>query len=106
MFLVLSHVSGSASTTSVPTFALSRATGLAAMFPVLRYCLVVIPALDCVESPALRSALFVTTRNSLRSFLALRMTQMLDLYSLKTVAMSLSHKALTIIWMKMMMLSS
>lgn len=79
VFLVLNHVSGSASTTSVPTFALSRATGLAAMFPVIRCFPVVIPVLDFVESPAQRSALFVTMRNSLRSFLAMRMTQMLDL---------------------------
>ena len=97
VFHVLNHASGGASTTSVPIFALNRAIGLAAMYHVLSYSAVVILVLDCVESPAQRSALFVTVRNSLRSFLALRKIQMLDLYSLKTVAMSLSPKALTII---------
>lgn len=106
VFHVLSHASGGASTTSVPISALNHAIGLAAMYHVLSYCPVVIPVLDCVESPAQRSALFATMRNSPRSFLALRKTQMLDLYSLKTVAISLSPKALTIIWMKMMMSSS
>lgn len=103
---VPSHASGGASTISVLIFALNHAIGLAATYHVLSYCAVVILVLDCVESPARRSALFVTVRNSPRSFLALRKTQMLDLYSLKTAAMSLSPKALTIIWMKMMMSSS
>jgi len=106
VFDVLSHVSGSVSITSVLIFALNHAIDLAAMYHVLSYCVVVILVLDCVESPAQRSALFVTVRSSPRSFLALRKTQMLDLYSLKTVAMSLSPKALIIIWMKMMMSSS
>lgn len=103
VFHVLSHVSGSASTTSAPVFALSRATGLAATCRVPSCCAVVILVLDCVESRAHRSALFVTVRNSPRSFLALKKMQMLDLYSLKTVAMSLSPRVLTIIWMKIMM---
>lgn len=106
VFHVLSYASGSASTTGVPIFALNLAIDLAAMYHVLSYCAVVILVLDCVESPAQRSALFVTVRTSPRSFLALRKTQTLDLYSLKTVAMSLSPKALTIIWMKTMMSSN
>lgn len=99
---VLSHASGGASTTGVPNFALKHAIDLAAVYYMPSYCAAVILLLDCVESPAQRSALFVTVRTSSRSFLALKKTKMLDLYGLKTVAISLSPKALTIIWMKMM----
>lgn len=103
---VQNHVSGGASTTSVPIFAMSRAIGLDATYHVLSCCTVVIPVLDSVESPAQRSALFVTVRRLPRSFLALRMMRMHDSYSLKTVATFLSLRALIVIWMKMMMSSS
>lgn len=103
---VQSHVSGDASTISAPNFAMNHAIGLDAMYHVPSCYAVVILVLDSVESPAQRSALFVTMRRLPRSFLALRMMRMHDLYSLKIVAMSLSLRALIVIWMKMMKPSS
>ena len=84
--------SGAAGTTSAPDSALSPVTDRHATCLVPSCWPVATRALVCVGNHAPRSVVSATRKKSPRSSLALRMSQMLALYSWKTAATSLKCK--------------